>query len=63
MLSETVVVLDFEATGFYWEQGDRVTEVAALRIHGDRITDKSDLVAAHTKLHRVAARIHQEIPQ
>lgn len=37
VLSETVVVLDFETTGLRADLGDRVTEVAALRLHGGQV--------------------------
>ena len=37
VLAQTAVVLDFETTGLHPEQGDRVTEIAALRVQGDRI--------------------------
>lgn len=33
MLVDTLVVLDFETTGLHPDQGDRITEVAALRLH------------------------------
>jgi len=40
MLIHDLVVLDFETTGLSPESGDRVTEVAALRIRKDRIVDQ-----------------------
>jgi len=40
MLCDDLVVLDFETTGLSPENGDRVTEVAALRIRKDRIVDQ-----------------------
>lgn len=40
MLSESLIVLDFETTGLSAAQGDRITEVAVARIEGDRITDR-----------------------
>jgi len=40
MLSDDLVVLDFETTGLSPETGDRVTEVAAVRIRKDRIVDQ-----------------------
>lgn len=39
MLVEDVVILDFETTGLNPDRGDRVTEVAALRIRGNRIVE------------------------
>jgi DNA polymerase-3 subunit epsilon len=39
VLAETAIVLDFETTGLYAD-GDRVTEVAALRVRGDRVVDR-----------------------
>ena len=35
-----IVMLDFETTGLSPAMGDRITEVAALRIEGGRITDR-----------------------
>lgn len=40
MLSRSVVMLDFETTGLSPAMGDRITEVAALRIEGGRITER-----------------------
>jgi DNA polymerase III subunit epsilon len=40
MLSDSFVVLDFETTGFSPALGDRITEVAAVRIDGNRISDR-----------------------
>jgi DNA polymerase III subunit epsilon len=40
MLSDDLVVLDFETTGLSPESGDRITEVAAIRIRKDRIVDQ-----------------------
>jgi DNA polymerase-3 subunit epsilon len=40
MFSEDLVVLDFETTGLSPENGDRITEVAAIRIRNDRIVDQ-----------------------
>lgn len=37
MLADRVIVLDFETTGLHPEEGDRVTEVAALKVQGGRI--------------------------
>jgi DNA polymerase-3 subunit epsilon len=40
MLSNTVVVLDFETTGLSPRGGDRITEVAALRVRDGRVVDR-----------------------
>jgi DNA polymerase-3 subunit epsilon len=40
VLSESLVVLDFETTGLSPLRGDRITEVAVVRINGDRIIDR-----------------------
>jgi DNA polymerase-3 subunit epsilon len=40
MLSTSVVVLDFETTGLSPRGGDRITEVAALRVRGGRVTER-----------------------
>jgi len=40
MLSTSVVVLDFETTGLSPRGGDRITEVAALRVRDGRIVDR-----------------------
>ena len=40
MLAQTVVVLDFETTGLQLELGDRVTEVAALRLEHGHIAER-----------------------
>lgn len=40
MLAEPIVMIDFETTGISPDQGDRITEVAALRIHGGEIVDR-----------------------
>jgi DNA polymerase-3 subunit epsilon len=40
MLSTSVVVLDFETTGLSPRGGDRITEVAALRVHNGEVVDR-----------------------
>ncbi|MYM67448.1 3'-5' exonuclease [Pseudoduganella sp. FT55W] len=40
MLDQPIVMLDFETTGLSPQQGDRITEVAALRIVGGEIVDR-----------------------
>ena len=40
VLAATAIVLDFETTGLQCDEGHRVTEVAALRIRGNRIVGK-----------------------
>jgi DNA polymerase-3 subunit epsilon len=40
MLTDTLIVLDFETTGLSADAGHRVTEVAAIRICGNRIEDR-----------------------
>jgi DNA polymerase-3 subunit epsilon len=40
VLAESIIVLDFETTGLRCDQGDRVTEIAALRVHGNRIVER-----------------------
>jgi len=40
MLSTTVVVLDFETTGLSPRGGDRITEVAALRVRNGQVVDR-----------------------
>jgi DNA polymerase-3 subunit epsilon len=40
MICDDLVILDFETTGLSPESGDRVTEVAALRIRKDRVVDQ-----------------------
>ena len=38
-MSESFVVIDFETTGLNPSTGDRVTEVAAIKVHQDRVVD------------------------
>lgn len=38
-MSESFVVIDFETTGLDPSTGDRVTEVAAIKVHQDRVVD------------------------
>ena len=40
MYDRPLVMLDFETTGLSPDMGDRITEVAALRIEGGQITDR-----------------------
>jgi DNA polymerase-3 subunit epsilon len=40
MFNDDLVVLDFETTGLSPESGDRITEVAAIRIRKDRVVDQ-----------------------
>jgi DNA polymerase III subunit epsilon len=40
MFASPLVVIDFETSGMSPEQGGRITEVAALRIVGDRVTER-----------------------
>lgn len=40
MLAEPIVMIDFETTGISPDQGDRITEVAALRIQGGQIVER-----------------------
>lgn len=40
MLADSAIVLDFETTGLYCDQGDRVTEIAALRVRGNCIVER-----------------------
>lgn len=50
MLAETVVVLDFETTGLRPDQGDRITEVAALRVENGTIVARYEsLVNCHRR--------------
>ncbi|NGZ84838.1 3'-5' exonuclease [Duganella aceris] len=40
MLDKSIVMLDFETTGLSPDMGDRITEVAALRIRGGRVVER-----------------------
>jgi DNA polymerase-3 subunit epsilon len=40
VLAESLVVLDFETTGLRSDHGDRVTEIAALRIRGNSVVER-----------------------
>ena len=40
VFEQPIVMIDFETTGLSPDMGDRITEVAALRIEGGRITDR-----------------------
>ena len=40
MFERPIVMLDFETTGLSPAMGDRITEVAALRIEGGRVTQR-----------------------
>ena len=40
IFDQPVVMLDFETTGLSPAMGDRITEVAALRIVGERVTHR-----------------------
>lgn len=40
MLTDSTIVLDFETTGLRCDEGDRVTEVAALRVCGNRVVER-----------------------
>jgi DNA polymerase-3 subunit epsilon len=40
MMADTFVVLDFETTGLHPDQGDRITEVAALRLCNGEVVDR-----------------------
>jgi DNA polymerase III subunit epsilon len=51
MLAETLVVLDFETTGLRPDQGDRITELAALRVqNGSVVARYETLVNCHRRL-------------
>lgn len=52
MRTDDLVVLDFETTGLSPEGGDRVTEVAAIRIRNNRVVDQFEsLVNCGVRLH------------
>jgi DNA polymerase-3 subunit epsilon len=40
MFAKPLVVIDFETSGMSPDQGGRVIEVAALRLHGDQVTER-----------------------
>jgi len=40
VLADSLIVLDFETTGLRSDHGDRVTEIAALRVCGNQIVDR-----------------------
>ena len=40
VFDKPIVMIDFETTGLSPDMGDRITEVAALRIEGGQITDR-----------------------
>lgn len=51
MLAEPVVMIDFETTGLSPDMGDRITEVAALRIVDGRIVERFvSLVNCHVRI-------------
>jgi DNA polymerase-3 subunit epsilon len=51
MLAEPIVMIDFETTGISPDQGDRITEVAALRIQGGEIVDRYvSLINCHVRI-------------
>lgn len=51
MYQRPIVMLDFETTGLSPGMGARITEVAALRIEGDRIVDRYvTLVSCHVEV-------------
>jgi DNA polymerase III subunit epsilon len=45
MLTDELIVIDFETTGLSPEQGDRITEVAAVRVSGNGIVDRYESLA------------------
>lgn len=42
MLTDSLVVLDFETTGLHADHGDRITEVAAVRLCNGKVVDRYD---------------------
>ena len=51
MFTAPIVMLDFETTGLSPAYGDRITEVAALRIVGDRIVERYvSLINCHVRI-------------
>jgi len=40
VLADSAIVLDFETTGLDADEGHRVTEIAALRVRGDRVIER-----------------------
>jgi len=51
MLKKPLIMLDFETTGLSPDYGARITEVAALRLEGDRIVDRFvSLVNCNTRV-------------
>jgi DNA polymerase-3 subunit epsilon len=49
--SKPIVVIDFETTGLSPDMGDRVTEVAALRIAGGRVVERYvSLINCHVRI-------------
>src|SRR5262245_15221876 len=40
VLADSAIVLDFETTGLDADEGHRVTEIAALRVRGDRVVER-----------------------
>lgn len=42
MLADSLVVLDFETTGLHADHGDRITEVAAVRLCNGKVVDRYD---------------------
>ena len=57
MLAGSAIVLDFETTGLRCDLGDRVTEIAALRVRGNRIVDRFEtLVNCEVRIPSYIAR-------
>ena len=38
--SESVIVLDFETTGLYADEGDRAIEIGAVLLRGHEVSDR-----------------------